>query len=307
MNLLYSADNHITLNPPIARTDNFVETLTNLLKWLNTIIEKYSATHISGGDIIDKDMYTSSNRVLAIINFLLSFYPDTIGILGNHDLRYNSLEYLDQSIANTLIHAGVFNHITQPYEIDKNVWLHPFNWGVPIDHIKDLDSYPEESKHIAIMHAYVYQEKTSLITGYNAKQLLYDFPEYDMILTGDHHEKFVVEYEGQVLINSGPLYKGDIKHIDYEPSVWLIHTHDLSYTEIPVPDLNDVISTAHKDKIEHKQLTMDSVIDVINTSKEGGDVINFEEEIDRLKKENKKIMNEEIKVLIEKALEEGEA
>lgn len=307
MKFIYSADNHLTVNAPVCRTDNFLDTLENILKWLNTQLKKHNAIHISGGDIIDRDIYNGPNMLLDTINFILNFYPDTIGIVGNHDVRYKSMKYLDKSIISTLVSAGVFTLLTEPYEIEKNVWLHPFNWGSSISHIENIDDYPEDSKHIAIYHGYVYKEKTSIINGFNAKDLLYNFPEYDMILTGDHHQSFVETLEGQVLINSGPLYRADIDHIDYQPVVWLIDTDDLSYSSIDVPTIDGEVSVEHKDKKARKEYIMDSVVDVVNA--EGGSSdkgIKFENEVYALKEENKKVMNEEIEVLLERMMEEGE-
>lgn len=303
MKLIYSADNHITLKTPICRTDDFVMTLKNKLEWLRGIIKKYNAIFINGGDVGDEATLKSYGQTVAWINFMLANYPECYGIYGNHDEPNHRIDYMNKALLSPLIEVGIFKPIDEPIEITKGVWLHGFHFGqevVPFDE----SLYPKDSKHIGVFHGYVYEEDTSMIKGYNAKYLLYENPQYDMILTGDHHTNFVAELDGQVLINSGPLYRGTIEKIDYQPVVYLIDTDDLSYEAIPVPIVEGVISTEHKDKVLHKTNTMESVVNVVKNSE--GVVLSFENELSAIMDGNKDIVDNQVREYIDIITEKTE-
>lgn len=291
MKIIYSADNHITLKPPVCRTDDFMSTLRNKLKWLKELIRKHDAVFISGGDTGDEPTLKSYGQTLAWINFMIANYPPCMGIFGNHDQPNHRLDYMYKALLSPLVEAGIFTPLDEPKEITSNVWVHGFHYGTEIKAF-DESLYPEDSKHIAVFHDYVYKEESSLIKGYNAKQLLYDNPQYDMILTGDHHQNFVETLDDQVLINSGPLYRGTIDKIDYQPVVYLIDTKDLSYEAIPVPILEGVISTEHKDKVVHKENTMESVINVVKNSE--GVSLSFDNELQSIIDDNKEVVDNEV-------------
>ena len=40
-------------------------------------------------------------------------------------------------------------------------------------------------------------------TGGNAINILKKYPQFDLIVTGDNHQSFSVEYEGRLLVNTG--------------------------------------------------------------------------------------------------------
>jgi predicted phosphodiesterase len=301
--LVYTTDEHITTNPPVCRTDDWVATMIRVLAWLRELCEKLNATHITGGDITDKDVYTSTNYLLDTVNFLNAHYPNTVGIAGNHGLRYQQLRFLEKSIISTLISSGRLFLLREPYEIDKDVWLHGYNYGEDLIH-PDMGVYPEDSKHIMIYHGYVTNDVKDKIGGWFSEDLMYEFPEFDMFLTGDNHTPFVVEKDGQTLINGGSLFRTTIKQIDYKPHVWVIDTEDLSYEAVPVPIEEGVISAAHKDVVEEKKAVMDSVVNTVMEN--DGVSVSYEDEIDKLVSENKDTIDEDVMVFIAKAMEENE-
>jgi predicted phosphodiesterase len=304
MKSIYSVDNHFTVNPPVSRIDDFVETQKNLLNWLSEQLEKHNANHLCGGDTGDKDSYKNSDMMLKLINFLLVNLPKTIGIIGNHDLKYRNWKYFKDSFISAIVNAGVYTVLTKPYEIQKDVWVHPFSYGKEVKHIENLDSYSKESKHVMLYHGFVYDKQKVGCNGYYAKDLMYEFPEYDMFLTGDNHTKFVIEQDGQILINGGSFYRKSIDQLEHSPAVWLIDWDTFEYKEIPVPDSIDNISTEHKDKVEHKTNTMESVVNVVKSSE--GVTLSFENELAEIIEENKKIVDSEVQEYVDKITEKEE-
>ena len=303
MKIIYSSDNHITLDAPICRTDDFVETLRNKLIWLKDLIKKHNAVFLNGGDIADVSRYSSPNKTIEWLRFMFSNFPECYFVYGNHTLPHHRLDYRDKSVIAPLVSAGVCNPIDEPVEITDNVWVHGFHFGQEIAPF-DESLYPEDSKHIAVIHAYVYKEDTSMIAGYNAKQLLYDNPQYDMILSGDHHSPFTVTLDDQVLINSGPLYRGSIDKINLKPVVWIIDTDDMSYEAIPVPIIDGVISTEHKDKVTHKTNTMESVVNVVKNSESV--VLSFDTELESIIAENQDLVDNHVREYIDIVTEKEE-
>ena len=306
MKLIITGDMHLDgSKTPVCRTDNYYQTQVNKLQFIQTQMKKYNAIHIDGGDVLDRATGSGSADSLKSIKLLLDHLGEMYGVLGNHTMKFKNPKFIDESLISVLITTGQFKYIDHPIELEDNVVLFGFEFGSPITHIPEK-YWDDKYFNIAVYHGFVDEKPNPLIEGLVASDIVNEFcDDYNLIITADHHKPFVHVDHDCTLINTGSLMRTTINQIDYEPCIWLIDTVENSIKKIKVPIIKDVISTEHKDKTEHKQLTMDSVIDVINGTKKGA--IDYEGEIANLIKENKKIMNDEIKVFIEKALEEDKA
>ena len=72
-------------------------------------------------------------------------------------------------------------------------------------------------------------------------------PGFDYIVTGDFHEKFVVESDFTTLINTGPMCRIEIDKADLQPSIWSIS--DNWVEEIMIPIESDVFADMNELRI----------------------------------------------------------
>ena len=101
--------------------------------------------------------------------------------------------------------------------------------------------------------------------------LLKKFPEYDLILTGDNHKPFVVEYEGRYLVNPGSMMRTTAAQVDHTPRVylWYAESNKIDIHYLPITD--DVVSREHllpTKKKEENEKRMDSFITALKNKKE---------------------------------------
>jgi predicted phosphodiesterase len=242
--LILTADNHFQYNTPISRTDDFVRAQVNKMKFLQNLITKYGATIVNAGDTTHK---AREDKVNELLSMLLEYLPNMTGILGNHDLLSHRMDNLHKSAMNILIKAGKYTCIpyNKPHLLNDDVCLYGFHWGDEIQH-NDVDT---SKTNIAVWHKLIIGPNDDLgkhITNPTyARNIFNEFPEYDLILTGDNHKSFTISKGGRHLVNPGSLLRLTTKQKDYKPRVFLYDTSDKSLTPIDVPIAEDVISLDH--------------------------------------------------------------
>jgi hypothetical protein len=65
--------------------------------------------------------------------------------------------------------------------------------------------------------------------------------EFDLIVTGDFHEKFVVTKGKTTLLNCGPMLRQSIDKKDFQPACWLLDDDGIHEILIPIEqDVFDV-------------------------------------------------------------------
>ena len=246
-----TADLHFRSTIPEARMDDYLENQDNLLKWLKSF-ENDGYRFLCSGDVVH--FARERANPLGWVNYLYNHLPTMDGCLGNHDLLYHRIDNLPDTTMGMLIDSGRYsieNIMEKDYEV------HFFHYGQRIQHTK-----PKSSKTlIAVYHAMVTQEPNPFFEGEIAEDLLTEFPEYDIILTGDNHEGFVVAKDERVLINPGSLKRDTAAQIDHKPHIYLYDTETQELTATPVPIENDIISVDHIEKVKERDDRLEKLSD----------------------------------------------
>jgi len=304
MQVIFGADWHFRYSNPKCRTDIYHETISKKLKWLKKLQKKLGIPILNGGDITDKCLYVSPAEVVASIN-LLEEIPDMIGIIGNHDLLHRSMDYLDKSIISIFIKSGKIKHIDGYYDLDEKTRVFGFDFGSEITHPDPEDLI--DGCNIAMWHGYVSKEFNPLFGKVVARDLLEEFPEFNILLTGDNHIRFIEEMDGRFLINPGSFLRMSANQIDFEPAVFVIDTDEMSYEMIKVPIEVGVISTEHiqiekdrDDRIESFVTNLDEEYEITDAFEK-----NLENYIAENKHDenNKLLINKNVEKFINRALE----
>lgn len=246
------SDLHIKKETPICRTDDYFETIVRKIAWVRRQIGEMPL--IIAGDIFDTGKPQS---FLSMYAGLLPLFVNTHTIAGNHDISYKNMAYMPETA------YGAFSKITGMHMAGDTLidgyTVVPFNYGEPMVH------RTIQGPSIAVTHQFVWDKKPPFDLGVSADYLLTEFPEYDIIISGDNHKHFVVTQGERMLINPGSLMRMDADQIDYHPQLILLDRGKLEF--IPVP-IEPVVTRRHIDEAKDRQLSKDAMLAYLELVKE---------------------------------------
>jgi DNA repair exonuclease SbcCD nuclease subunit len=224
---LICGDWHLREDPPRCRTDNYWSAQWKKIHYIRKLQKVHDCPVLQPGDFFDH--WKPSPRLLA--QTFLNMPDNVLAIYGNHDLPQHSFELRDRCGLYALA-AGV------PDKIQIR------NEGEPI-HIND--------RSIIMFHRPVYEYEVPPWhpAADTAEHVLKTNPEFDLIVTGDVHDRFVVEYKDRLLVNAGSMTRMTADQIDHIPAVYLWYAADNTVQEVLLPIEPDVIT---RDYLEHQQI-----------------------------------------------------
>jgi len=277
---ILAADLHIRADIPRCRTDDFLSTQDKKVRFIVNLSKKYNCPILIAGDIGDKHQWP---------NWLLRWFiyitknVSIIAIPGQHDLPGHRLEEIERSAQGVLLIADA---LTLSIDIDiisvhKGFNIITFPYSKKITHIKVNKKGRRNYPNIAITHQMVIENKLLWPDqkGLKAIQLLKKFPEYDLILSGDNHNSFIVDYKGRLLVNPGSMMRIDADQIDHKPRVYLWYADTNIVKPIYLPIEDNVITREHIDK----KIDSDKRVRVYvrRMKKEYGLTLSFEKNMER--------------------------
>jgi len=298
IDFIISADIHARNTVPKCRTDNFIFTFLKKLVFLNQLQEKYNCPILDGGDVFDTYEVSAELEALTI-----EYCPELITIPGNHDLKDHSLPYFFKSSLNVLrkakkvkvlINRSLFKDSEINDEIKKEIesetWFNEYIYkdyriiGIPygyeIDNSKNI--YPQPGKiNVVIIHDMVYYNDPTYANGKpigtNAKLIMKQLKDFDLIISGHNHQSFIVKSNKQTLINAGSMMRTTANQVDHIPGVFL-WKNDQTFDFVPYPIEKNVISLEHI-KLEHeKNERIESYIEQLKMTYEVG--LNFKKNLE---------------------------
>jgi DNA repair exonuclease SbcCD nuclease subunit len=272
VDLILCSDIHLREDKPVCRTDDFVNvTQWKKLDFIAELQKKYNCPVLHGGDLFHHWKPSPWLITKTIEHLPKQFYS----VAGNHDLPQHNLDLIDKCGINVLAWAG---KLTVLDWFSKYTGIH---WGQspqPID--KNFSDYK-----ILVWHKFNYigKEPWPDCTEPKASKLLKQYPNYDLIITGDNHQPFVQEYEGRILVNPGSLsrQKASETHL---PRVYLYNAESNTVEPVFIPIEENVITREHLEKEEQRNERID--IFVSQLSENWKVSMSFEDNLQRLEKKN---------------------
>jgi predicted phosphodiesterase len=242
--LIVAADLHLRHSAPEFRTDDYSETQLKKFQFiLDTAMERDAVVCLAGDVFDSKDGPAwHLNRYIDLLKTYDSL--EVCVVFGNHDSYYHDPGNWQRTQLGTLVLAGLVTPLnSMPYLIGDGTFLYGRSWG---------EEYPTPcvgekiGKHILISHTTVTKTLppawlNQAVTG---EQMIKMNPGFDYIVTGDFHEKFVVESDFATLINTGPMCRIEIDKADFQPSIWSIS--DNWVEEIMIPIESDVFADVNE-------------------------------------------------------------
>lgn len=279
-----AADIHIREDIPICRIDNYLDAQWKKISFILNLAVSNDVPLLVAGDFGNKPYW--SNRLLnKAIKILLNTDIPIIVIPGQHDLPSHSLDLLSESGIGVLHEAAIID-VRQKIEVKSEVTpdflIAPFPYGIKITSQK----FKTKRLKVAISHQLIVQnKKREWQESYPvAKRLLKDFPEYDLILTGDNHESFVEQYDKRLLVNPGSIMRMSVDQIGHKPRVYLWYSNN-TVEPVYLPIEDNVIDITYKERKNDKQI--EKLIFMENLKKGYEICLSFRKNMEEYFKKNK--------------------
>jgi len=263
---LLLADPHIRSDKPRCRTEeDYLDTQDGKITFIFKLARKHQCPILIAGDLGNEAQWP--NWLLRWFTFKVKKYGVKIyAIPGQHDLPYHRLRHWKKSAIGVLGTAKVINLIGikghfAPKEI-KSFDLIPFPYGRPIVPIMKGASSLKSEPMVAMSHQMVIDRRLwpgqVAIKGH---QLLRQFPEYKLILTGDNHTPFVFKYEDRILVNPGSVFRQEADEVNHRPRVYLWYSKSNTVKAVYIPIKKGVVSREHIDEKDERSERLTKYVD----------------------------------------------
>lgn len=236
-------DMHLRAKAPEMRIDNYIEEQERKLKWCFKRIPE-NAIVVFPGDVFDsaREPYWLIEMFMTLLNSRSDLHY--IFITGQHDQRYHNLDLhntpirlLQEGVKNSTL-GNVGGSIVRGFSISG---IH-YGGGSP----KPCEN--DEKRHILVIHKMLVKDE-DLYVGQNAilaNTFMRNFP-YDIIISGDNHERFVERTRKTLLVNLGSFMRMKTDQKKHKPAMCIIDNDlETTFIEIPIRPANEVFAKKQK-------------------------------------------------------------
>ncbi|NIU01104.1 MAG: hypothetical protein GWN01_09315 [Nitrosopumilaceae archaeon] len=235
---ILTGDWHLREDQPICRTDDYWVAQWQKVNFIRKLSEEHECPVIQPGDFFDH--WKPSPRLLA---YTFMHLPKELWVVyGNHDLPQHSLDLVEKSGLYALASGS-----------NKVRILPGGHWGLKID---DASMISIRGRKLLVRHVPVYKGGTlpwPNSPAIPASKILDDYPEYDLIVTGDLHQCIVYEKDERLLVNAGSLMRMTVDQVNDSPCVFLWYAKTNTVKKIALPIVRNVVSREHLNRREEKE------------------------------------------------------
>jgi len=266
---ILTADWHIRADSPVCRTDDFQAAMWKKIRFIFELTHEFmtrdnedSIPILFAGDLGHRPQWPNwlIEKFMGEIDNYNAFPIRLMMVAGQHDAPEHNLDLLPRSGVGVLMRS---EYVTQIDDIQPDILIEGFDYGKKIKKIRNGGS-------VAVAHQLVIEDKPEWPgqVADSAKSLLKKFPQYDLILTGDNHKAFVVEYEGRILVNPGSMMRTTADQINHKPRVYLWDGEGVEPVYLPIEE--GVISREHIDIGQDRDHRISAYIERLNANYEIG-------------------------------------
>ena len=303
------ADLHLREDVPVCRTDNYLSAQFKKLAFIQDLCTNNECPFLVAGDVFDH--WKPSPFLLSrAIELLPSWGTErTVAVAGQHDLPQHNLDEIARTGLNTLVQAGTVVLASPGFQrcLGLGAVLRVYGAFYGQEPEEELEKTPSEARNILLWHRLTCSGGEQPWPGAgasDARKILRKFPGYDLIVTGDNHQQFVIELDGRVLVNPGSMMRMTADQADFEPAVFGWRSSDNSVTRILLPIEKGVVSREHlkREKKEDRDVRMEAYIRRAKKTFEHR--LSFEKNLEDHFRASKE--DEEVEQLVWKAVEKEE-
>ena len=300
---LLLSDIHLLWDNPIGRLDNAHEAQLRKLKFVLDWAEENEATILQAGDFFDRPR--SWYLLPEIMGLVGKYKVDWFMIFGQHDVYLYSQETRSATSLGILEKAGLVHILDEsPIRIADDrglIKLYGVSYGQSVPKVQD-----DSSLNILVIHAPIAEK--ALWPGHDymdATKFLNEHKDFDIILCGDIHRKFLIKEEGRVICNTGCMIRKSVDLWDHRPCFFVYNTgkrFQIEEIEILHEPSEIVLSREHIDKSERIDAMLDKFVQSVGEEFEAD--VDFVSSLWKFVSENK-VNQEVINVLSEVMGKEG--
>jgi len=266
---ILTSDWHIRGDRPLCRTDNYMDAQAEKLGFIFKLAHEYECPILVGGDFGHRPFWGDK---------LLNWFTDVLHgwnieifvVAGQHDLPNHRLDKWNEGGLGNL-HRNNWIKVIREDEIAtllKGVDIFSFPYSTRLE--TRTEKSGERFKSVALAHQMVIKTPVDKLwheqKANSAKKLLKQIPCYDLIVTGDNHQSFAVEYEGRWLVNPGSIMRMTSAQVTHQPSIYEWYAKDNSINRVLLPVEDDVIDTSHITEVKERDERIEAFV-----NKLGGD------------------------------------
>jgi len=223
-----------------------------------------------------------------IIEILKLYNAKIFAVIGQHDSYMYSQESFDGTSLGILRKVGLINLLgAKPinFRCAESVHIYGVNWGDDVPKVID-----EEALNILVVHKSI--STCELWPGHKydpASSFLKKHKDFDLILCGDIHKKFIVESKSysRLICNTGTLLRLDAteESMNHHPGFLVYDTSNKTIKWVKVPHKENVLSRKHIEGKQEVNEMLEQFIDAIDSRGfEGG--TSFLDNLNDFMKEN---------------------
>lgn len=278
---ILSADMHLREDTPICRTDDYFAAQAKKIKFLSDLQREHDCPILDAGDVFDN--WKPSPYLLGWVIANLPNKSMLLTVPGNHDLPQHNMENIEKSGLSVLHKAKM---IWILHERERNHCSGFTAHGFPYQSVIQPPIEMARS-NVALSHQMTWHLKKPYLgcTAGSAMKLLQKHKEYDLIVTGDNHQPFVVEHEGRLLVNPGSMMRMTAAQKDHRPRVYLWYAEGRKVRPVYYPIEKDVISREHIERTESRDERIEAFVTRLKGECEIG--LSFEKNLEEFMDKNK--------------------
>lgn len=270
-------DLHLREDTPTCRTDDYWEAQWRKVDFIRQLQEKHGCPVLQPGDFFDH--WKPSPRLLA--KTFLHMPNNMLAIYGNHDLPQHS------------------------YELRDKCGLYALAAGAPdkIKIVKPGELIEIGGRKLAMVHEPMYEHQVPPwhTDGQLAVDAIKRNSSFDLIVSGDVHDRFVVLYNEQLLVNAGSVMRMTADQINHAPAIYLWYAGTNSVRRVALPAEAGVITRDYLERQEEREMRYQAFIDRLR--QEGHPELSFANNLDMYFQQNNTLPS--VRRLIYQLLEQG--
>lgn len=265
MKIIGISDLHLLWEKPVGRLDDAPVTQRNKFEFILRWAQDNCAVILVAGDFFNNPR--SWYLLPEIMKILKAYGVEIYACFGQHDT------YMYNITTRMTTNLGVLEKAELATILDSEpLYLARSNRQIALYGVSYGQEIPKPTNdkctNILVIHAPIAEQ--AIYPGQNymdAFQFLKEH-EFDYIVCGDIHQKFVKYYKGRYIVNSGPLLRKEasIYNFQHKPGFWVIDTDKIEepeFIEIPHLDAELVLSRAHIDYKEEASNVLDEFIGAV--------------------------------------------
>jgi predicted phosphodiesterase len=267
--LILLSDMHLVAENPKARLDDLTEIQFDKVRYVFSYVRENSIDAIlQAGDMVD------IKRSWGLLSRLSQFYREEAPcsiytVRGQHDAYYRDMSN-EKTVIGVLTSAALLHHLGHAVPLAKSVY------GYGVDYGQEPPKPTTRGVNILVIHKQILMSKIWKQQNDHdyAPEFLRAHSDYDLILCGDAHQRFVFTDGDRHICNTGPMLRLEVSKqmMRHSPGFFVYDTSRLSLKWVVIPHAlaSAVLSRQHIEEAQARQMSFKKFIDGVSNVAQTG-------------------------------------